>query len=475
VQFNSYSYLVILAPLVLLFWGLPARFRHTYLLILSLLFYTSWTWIYAPLPLLVCSGAFLCARQIIKKPESARRMMWVGVGFVLSVLAFFKYRGFVVENLGWMLRPLGMSPRILTVSLALPLGISFYSFEAISYLIDTQQGRLKQTRFRDLSLFVTFFPHLIAGPIVRVRELIPQFAFNKTFNNAMLLRGLDRLLLGLVQKNLIANNLAAWVDEGFMPGAVSGNTTIDNWALAIAFGLQIYFDFASYSNMAIGTAQLFGIALPENFKFPYHAVSPADFWNRWHMTLSRWIRDYLFFPINAKYQSALVPLVLSLVGIMALVGLWHGAGWGFVIWGLMHGCYLAAYRLWEIIGERRFPRFLKSRLAVGLWRIFTLLAVTAAWIPFRASSLKQAVSMLRSLVVPHGLRPSYQVNFYLITLLVIVYTLLEPLLAKWFERLDKHIPEALRLALWRPAVYACALLLFLIFDDRNTQFIYFQF
>lgn len=474
-QFNSYSYLLMLVPVVSLFWALPPRFRKGYLLALSLLFYASWTWIYAPLPLIVCGGAFLCARQMIRKPESASRMMWIGAAFVLSVLAFFKYRGFVVDNLGWLLGPLGMSPQLLTISLALPLGISFYSFEAISYLIDTQQGRVKQTSFMDLSLFVTFFPHLIAGPIVRVRELIPQFAFKKTFDEAMLVRGLDRLILGLVQKNLIANNLSSWVDEGFLPGAMSANTTVDNWFLAAAFGLQIYFDFASYSNMAIGTAQLFGIVLPENFKFPYHAVSPPDFWNRWHMTLSRWIRDYLFFPINARYQGAPVPLFLSLVGIMALVGLWHGAGWGFVIWGIMHGCYLALYRMWEIVEKKRFPQFLKSRPAAWMWRAFTVAAVTAAWIPFRASSLKQSAIMLRTLVIPHGLRPSYQVNFYLITLLVIGYTAMEPLLAAWFERLDQRVPAALRLAVWRPVIFAFGLLLFLVFDDRNTQFIYFQF
>ena len=231
--------------------------------------------------------------------------------------------------------------------MALPLGISFYSLEAISYLLDTRQGRVKSSSFGDLALFIMFWPHLIAGPIVRTRELIPQLKFDKPFESRFVFTGLDRLLLGLVQKNLIANTIGSWVDDGFNPNVAALNTTVDNWALAIAFGIQIYFDFAAYSNMAIGAAQLIGITLPENFRFPYHAANPPDFWARWHMTLSRWIRDYVFFPLNAGFEDRKLRLYLSLVSIMGVVGLWHGAGWGFILWGLMHGAYLAAYRAFE--------------------------------------------------------------------------------------------------------------------------------
>ncbi len=199
-----------------------------------------------------------------------------------------------------------------------------------------------------------------------------------------MLRGLDRLIWGLVQKNLIANSLGSWVDQGFLPGAAALNTTIDNWFLAAAFGLQIYFDFAAYSNMAIGAAQLIGIQLPENFQFPYLARNPVDFWSRWHMTLTRWIRDYLFFPINARYRGAPVPLYLSLLGTMAVIGLWHGAGWGFVLWGVLHGAYLVLYRMFERLHETRLPQLAEARWVRACWRVFTLLAVTAAWVPFRA-------------------------------------------------------------------------------------------
>jgi len=479
-QFNSFSYLAILGIVVAIFWTLPkGNPRRWFVLALSILFYGSWSWKYAPIPVIICAISYVCARAIVRNPSRARAAVWTGAILVLFILGFFKYRNFFVDNLNQLLQLYGHSPVQAAFAFGFPLGISFYSFEAISYLIDTRQGRVKNVRIIDLFTFVMFWPHLIAGPIVRVRELVPQLAFQKPFERAMLLKGLDRLIWGLVQKNLIANNIGSWVDEGFLPQSSRANTTLDNWVLAFAFGLQIYFDFSSYSDMAIGAAQLIGITLPENFRFPYHAKNPSDFWTRWHMTLSRWIRDYLFFPINAKYQNNPAALYTSLIGIMALVGLWHGAGWGFVIWGVMHGCYLVLYRISERCTENR-PQLAQSPWFLGAWRVFTLFAVMAAWIPFRASSAGQATHMLRTMVIPGSLRPSYSINFYLITLLVALIALIEPYVTERFHKLDGFFNRSgsrmlLNLLAWRPLVYAFGLLLFIIFDDQNTQFIYFQF
>ena len=330
-----------------------------------------------------------------------------------------------------LLRLLGGGGIPAGLSIALPLGISFYSFEAVSYLVDKRQGRIKQETFADLLLFVTFWPHMIAGPIVRFRELVPQFRAGKSWEWGMLVRGLDRIVWGLVQKNLIANNLGAWVNEGFSAHAYPANSTCDNWFLALAFGLQIYFDFAAYSNMAIGAAQLLGVTLPENFRAPYHAQTPPEFWSRWHMTLSRWIRDYLFFPLNARYRGAGLPLYTSLVGIMGLVGLWHGAGWGFMIWGILHGIYLALYRMWESWVERR-PAAWKNSAQVRLaWRLFTLVAVFAAWVPFRASTLGQAKTMMQEMFFGfHFTRLTYSPNYYLVTLMVAGFCGIEPYLCR---------------------------------------------
>jgi alginate O-acetyltransferase complex protein AlgI len=371
------------------------------------------------------------------------------------------------------------SPVEAVIALALPMGISFYSFDAIAYLIDVRQGRVTSRRFSDVFLLLMFWPQVISGPIVRFRELIPQLAFKKQFELSMLQRGLDRLIWGLVQKNLIANSLASFVDEGFLPQTVHANTMLDNWFLAIGFGLQVYFDFAAYTNMAIGSAQLIGISLPENFRFPYYARNPSDFWQRWHMTLSRFIRDYLFFPINAKFKGAPLPLYLSLIGIMGLVGLWHAAGWGFVVWGLMHGTYLVLYRIWERLAEAR-PALANSKTAQIVIRIATLAGVMLAWIPFRAATQGQAFYMIRTALLSFSSRVTFSINFYLITLLIAALAVMEPYLSEMFGAWEKRIAAnpsllSLNLYLLRPLLYACGLLLFLALDDRDVKFIYFQF
>ena len=333
-QFNSYSYLLILFVAVILFWHLPVYLRRGCVLILSFLFYATWNVYFVLLPMGLCVIAFFSSYNIRNDKYGGRHALWMGIGIIVLILGVFKYGSFFAKNLSAFANWLGLSLPPLDWHIALPLGISFYSFEAISYLLDTRQGRVKSASFTDLSLFLMFWPHLIAGPIVRTRELIPQLQFDKPFKSEYLFSGLDRLLLGLVQKNLVANTIGSWVDDGFLPSAAASNTTIDNWALAIGFGIQIYFDFAAYTNMAIGAAQLIGITLPENFRFPYHAANPVDFWARWHMTLSRWVRDYVFFPLNARLEGDRIHLYVSLVGVMGVVGLWHGAGWGFVLWGL---------------------------------------------------------------------------------------------------------------------------------------------
>ncbi|MEZ5356536.1 MAG: MBOAT family O-acyltransferase [Bryobacteraceae bacterium] len=470
--FTSYSYLLALIPVIGLYWLAPMKWRRWYLLAVSLLYYATWSAAHTALPLVVCGVAYVCGRKMEQDKDAAGRWMWTGIAAVLAILSVFKYWPFVVENTNaamvWMGRQ-GLGPGYM---LALPLGISFYTFEAVSYLLDTRQGRTKQARLSDLGLFVLFWPHLMAGPIVRFRELVPQFSKNLQFDTGHLLRGLDRLIIGLAQKNLLANNLAAFVDEGFLPQAAASNSYLDNWFLAAAFGLQIYFDFASYSNMAIGVAQMMGITLPENFRFPYHAVSPPDFWGRWHMTLSRWIRDYLFFPVNAKYGGAPLPLYGSLIGIMALVGLWHGAGWGYVLWGLMHGVYLVLYRIWEQVEEKH--AWAKAWWAGWGWRVFTIVAVVAAWVPFRAASLEQSLTMLTAMATPASIRVSYSVNQYLLTMMIACYCVAEPWLA---ARLELPAKGEIRpqVAWLRPAAYAALLFIFLIFDDRDVQFIYFQF
>jgi len=474
-QFNSYSYVLLLIPVIAVFWALPAVLRRWYVLAVSLAYYATWSIPALGVPVALCAGTHAAA-MLMRSPGRTQRWFRAGVVWVLAIFLVFRYR----DILKGALLQIHADPVAALLTLAVPLGISFYSFECISYLIDAKQGRIKQSRFSDLYLFVMFWPHLVAGPIVRFRELAPQFSFSKKFELGMLLRGLDRLIWGLVQKNVFANSLGSWVDTAFLKNAVHTNSIVDDWTLAAAFGLQIYFDFAAYSNMAIGVAQLIGVTLPENFRFPYHALTPPDFWSRWHMTLSRWIRDYLFFPVNTRFKGAPIPLYASLLGVMALVGLWHGIGWGFVLWGVLHGAYLVVFRIWESAREKRFPKLGDSAAARWFWRLFTVAAVTAAWIPFRAETAADAVHMLGTMFGRPRFVISYALNFYLLTAVCALFCIVEPFLCAWWHQAEDMLadrPLALSAAsyLLRPAIYALGLLFFVMFDDRGAQFIYFQF
>jgi len=475
--FNSVPYLVLLVVVVTFFWLLPARFRRVLVLLASVAFYASWGPLFVWLPLLVAGVVYLIGQRITSGPAHQKSWLRLGVGCVLGLLIFFKYRVFFLANLHALGISQGPHPVSFAISIAFPVGISFYTFQAIAYLVDLRQGRVKMPRFVDICLFFFFWPNILSGPIVRARELMPQLHFQKAFEPRFCFEGLDRLIWGLVQKNVVANMLGVWVDRGFAPGMTGIPSTLDGWALAIAFALQIYFDFAAYTNMAIGAARLLGVTLPENFRQPYHAATPPEFWARWHMTLSRWVRDYLFFPINAKYAGAPLPLYVSLVCVMALVGLWHGAGWGFILWGALHGMYLVLYRIYETWKNAR-PALNDSRVLPGIWRVFTLVAATAAWVPFRAASLLRAGNILSSMFYRFSSGHSFGAGFYAFTVAIMAFCAVEP----WLMQKLNDIEESAGAGgvspfrvLVRPIAYCFGLLLFLLFDEHNSQFIYSQF
>jgi alginate O-acetyltransferase complex protein AlgI len=475
-QLNSFSYLIFLVVAVVLYWALPQRFRRLFVLAASLAFYATWGPVFLVVPLSFAGVVFVVGRRMSAEPLKTKQWMWIGVSCALALLIFFKYHNFLVANVNVLITWLGARQISFVKQIPLPVGISFYTFEAIGYLVDVRQGRAKPATFLELCLFLLFWPNVISGPIVRAREILPQLQFRERFEPRFVFEGTDRILWGLVQKNVVANFLGIWVDKGFHAGGGSPST-LDAWFLAVAFGLQIYFDFAGYSNMAIGAARLLGITLPDNFRQPYHAVSPADFWARWHMTLSRWIRDYLFFPIGVRYKAAPVHLYLSLVGVMALVGLWHGAGWSFVLWGVMHGTYLVLYRLYDQVRASR-PALNELQLVSRAWRPLTLIGVTAAWVPFRAPNMQKAAAILSSMFVRIQRGAAYSTVFYVMTLAVVLLCAVEPLLLAKLSELDRRADEntlSMFRVIGRPLVYCVALVLFTVFDQQNAQFIYFQF
>jgi alginate O-acetyltransferase complex protein AlgI len=475
--FNSVPYLALLAIAVAAFWLLPASFRRPFVFLASVTFYASWGLQFVWFPLLVASTVYFAGRRITNEQTPAKHWVKAGVLFLLAPLIFFKYRGFLLANLQEIGIGRGASLPPWLTTLLFPVGISFLTFEAIGYLVDLRQGRVKMPGFFDLCLFFFFWPNILSGPIVRARELMPQLKFQKPFEPRFIFEGMDRLIWGLVQKNVIANLLGVWVDRGFAQSQKAPYSTVDAWCLAIGFALQIYFDFSAYTNMAIGAAKFLGVSLPENFRQPYHAATPPEFWARWHMTLSRWVRDYLFFPINAKYAGAPLPLHLSLVGVMALVGLWHGAGWGFLVWGSLHGVYLVLYRLYESWRNGK-PGSANSPAAGVLWRIFTLMAVTAAWVPFRAATLRSAGQLLASMFFRMRPAATFGTGFYLFLAVVAALCAAEPWLMQKLNVFEEQAgADGLSVfhVLVRPIAYSFGLLLFLLFDENNTQFIYSQF
>jgi alginate O-acetyltransferase complex protein AlgI len=477
VTFNSVPYLLLLAAAAAIYWFLPVQWRRVYVLAASVAFYATWGWIFVWAPLLAAAVVYVCGTQITKNTGTAKRWMWTGIGLLLALLVYFKYGEFLVNNLSAFISVFGIHRTSLVTAIVFPIGISFYTFAAIGYLIDLRQGRIKMPSFLELCLFFYFWPNVLSGPIVRARELMPQLGLAKPFEARFVFEGMDRIVWGLVQKNVMANVLGIWVDRGFAANGTGIPSTLDGWFLAVAFALQIYFDFAGYTNLAIGAARFLGVTLPENFRQPYHAGTPVEFWSRWHMTLSRWIRDYLFFPINAKWLGSPLALYGSLVGVMGLIGLWHGAGWGFIAWGLLHGCYLAIYRVYEAWSKVR-PVASESKLTSLVWRALTLVAVVAAWVPFRAATFAKTGAIWSSMFYRFGRGASFEGLFYLFTVAVALFCAVEPMVMKKLKNIEEQSgAEGISAfhVLWRPILYTAGLVLFLLFDEHNTQFIYSQF
>jgi alginate O-acetyltransferase complex protein AlgI len=478
VSFTSYTYLAFLIVAVVIARWTEGRARETVLLLASLVFYAAWDVRFVAVLLAVGVFTYFAGHAVAQKEGAARadatagkrRLAWLGgsIAAVLGVLAVFKYGAMLVE-----LANLAPFVRLPVPSLVLPLGISFFTFECVSYLLDVYKGGKELRPLRRFLLFPALWPHMVAGPILRIKELAPQLEAPVPARAAEILAGVDRVLIGWAKKLVLANALAPLVDQGFANGAAA-NSAIDDWVLALAFGLQIYFDFSAYTDIAIGSARMLGFTFPENFSLPYHAASPTDFWNRWHMTLSRWIRDYLFFPLNLKAGKRLWLRYVYLVLVMALVGLWHGAGLGFVLWGVWHGALMVGHRLLEG-PAKRLPVWMAKASAVA-GRLATLALVNAGWILFRSPTVGQAGRMLRAMFTLRGLKPAFSVNDYLVVLLAIgCYAGIEPFVKRFVDRDPLKVDYA-RWRFWlRPFAYGLALELTFMFDRSNVAFIYFQF
>jgi len=404
--FNSYEFLFAYLPLVLLGYFLAARQSARlgcwWLALSSLVFYAWWNYVFLPLLLASIAFNYLCGSFIGRRAGQsvAKRALLLAVAANLILLAYFKYLDFIIGSLN-----AGLGLNLPPQGLTLPIGISFFTFTQIAFLADAYGGTVSEYRPARYLLFVTYFPHLVAGPVLHHKEMMPQFelAQNCRPHAANFVLGLTIFAIGLAKKVLVADNLAGYASPGFTAGAVAPGL-FAAWGTALAYTFQLYFDFSGYSDMAIGLSRLFGIQLPLNFNSPYRATNIAEFWRRWHMTLSRFLRDYLYIPLGGNRHGKLRQL-RNLMLTMVLGGLWHGAGWNFVIWGALHGCYLILHQGWQSLW-RRLRRHnaadAKPRPARWAGTSLTFVCVVFAWVYFRAPDLHTANQLILAMLGQHG-------------------------------------------------------------------------
>lgn len=394
--FQSQYYLLIFMPLVLLSWyALPQLIivRISFLIVASLVFYGWFEPRFVVLLVLQASVAWLLAEAYVASGRRADWVITVAITLNVAAIAFFKYTVFFIDNVAALFSVPIQKPNII-----LPIGISFFTFEIISYLADLRWHNAPRYSFNRFLLFVCFFPRLIAGPIVRHHEIIPQFDLDprregvaKRFS-----LGVALLTLGLAKKVFLADKLAPIVDAAFADAARAVPSFGTAWSGALAFTFQLFLDFSAYSEMAIGIALMLGIALPQNFSAPYQATNLADFWRRWHMTLSRYLRDYVYIPLGGSRHGQ-ARTFAAILATMGLCGLWHGAGWTYVVWGLWHGIGLIALRVWTARGA--------AMPTLAAWPL-TFLFVVVGWVIFRAPTFEVAMNMLEGMAGLHGLAGS---------------------------------------------------------------------
>lgn len=409
--FNSYGFIFLFLPLTLLVFFWLARFGHRisalWLAAVSLFFYGYWNPAYVGLLLasiIFNYGVGIYLVKILKESRhvAKQRVLTTAVIINLALLGYYKYTGFFVSNLSAI-----TGSSVAFKEIILPLGISFFTFTQIAFLVDTSKGYVKEVNFIRYTLFVTYFPHLIAGPVLHHKEMMPQFADSKTYavrwDNVA--TGILLFTVGLFKKVVWADSFAPFVTaffDGVSSGTATGQlpTAYEAWGGALAYTLQIYFDFSGYTDMALGIALMFNIRLPINFNSPYKATSIIEFWRRWHITLSTFLKDYLYFPMGGNRHGQ-NRRYINLLATMVLGGLWHGASWTFVIWGALHGAFLVVNHAWRwfcgSILPRGYTAWIPSWSLTLAGGVLTFIAVTIAWVVFRASDMTQAQTILNAM------------------------------------------------------------------------------
>lgn len=476
--FNSWLFIFAFLPVALIgYFALGRRSNVAaviWLALASLAFYSLGNWQFVLLLLASIAFNYGAGDLLIERKLHARMRLAVltaGVAGDLLLLGIFKYAGFLAANLNAVLAT------HFVVNILLPVGISFYTFTQIAFLVDAFRGNVARYALPHYALFVTYFPHLIAGPILHHRDMIPQFerAEAKRPDPHLILCGVIIFAIGLFKKTCLADGIQPLVSLAFGPNA----PTFDQaWLGALAYTFQLYFDFSGYSDMAIGISLMFGIFLPLNFNSPYKATSIIDFWRRWHMTLSQFLRDYLYIPLGGNRHGPLLRY-LNLAITMLLGGLWHGAAWTFVVWGALHGAYLCINHAWNNYGPKISPRLARAADVAGL--ILTFLAVVVAWVFFRADNMSVALYVLSKMSDPGNIafgRAEITCLLFILGYAALAWFAPNTQEIMGYDHRNRRVGEGLGAWRMRPALlYASAAVLAfgILGIQRHSEFIYFRF
>ncbi len=469
--FNTLTFAVFFCIILIAYYRLQHRWQNYLLLFGSYVFYGWWDWRFLSLILISTIIDYYMGLAITRWPHRSKLFLVVSVISNLSILGFFKYCGFFIESLTDFFLLLGLHVDMPTARFILPVGISFYTFQTMSYTFDIYRGRMQPTwKFLDFALFVSFFPQLVAGPIERARKLLPQIRSLRNADSSRISEGSWLIYWGLFKKSVIADNMAVLVETVFRNPLT--HTSGDVLVAVCAFAIQIYGDFSGYSDIARGVAKCLGFEIMVNFRLPYFARNPSDFWRRWHISLSSWLKDYLYVSLGGN-RGSLFKTCRNLMLTMILGGLWHGAGWNFAIWGLYHGMILTIYRLLpEGSFLTRDDDSIAGSIAKG-FQIFIMLVLTGiGWLIFRAENITQ-LSQLLNVLIGNIALPTFTLNELSMALLLVIPLLILQL----FQNHKDDLMVIFRFpVLFRSLFYVCIFYMLLekgVFGAK--EFIYFQF
>ncbi|MCH4156913.1 MAG: MBOAT family protein [Muribaculaceae bacterium] len=469
--FNSTVFYVFFILVFIAYWMLPkkTKWQNLFLIATSYVFYGWWDWRFTSLLLFITVFSYFCGIRL-DKAESLHAKKWICTAEIVVsflILAIFKYLNFFADNFCELMRMFGFTADNVTLHLILPIGISFYTFQTVGYVIDVYRGKVPAERnFITYAAFVSFFPQLISGPIGRAPQLMPQFSNARKFDYATAVDGARQILWGLFKKVVVADNCSTVVGQIFAPSSISHEPGLDLLIGALLFTIQIYGDFSGYSDIALGTAKMLNIRLMRNFNVPYFSRNVSEFWRRWHISLSTWFRDYIYIPLGGNRRGKAITILNTFI-VFGTCGLWHGANWTFICWGLYYAVLMTPLIL---LGSKNKHKGVPPSAKDWLSILGTFILVMFGWVLFKAESIGQAVEYVTHIFTNISMAPT--LDLYVTTLLFIVIMFV----FEWWQRTKEHPMEINGWPmLLRWSIYSFLILTVVFFKTNSKEFIYFQF